>query len=202
MNFSVEVVLLSLVMFLGTSLLGWAPTWLNASKKTMNLISIFGAGMLVGAAIIVVIPEAVKVIIEATYDPKTSEEVVPESVAFNMGTAIVVGFTIMLVIDESFKIIQTNHALENSGENERFRTTALKDFGEEKKILLNDLGSPNSSDEEKKQALGTNTLLESQTTTAFSSGKTGGKNVLITTIGLAIHSLADGAALGASLYRK
>ena len=26
------------------------------------------------------------------------------------------------------------------------------------------------------------------------------KNVLITTIGLAIHSLADGAALGASLY--
>ena len=31
----------------------------------------------------------------------------------------------------------------------------------------------------------------------------GGKdNVFITTIGLAIHSLADGAALGASLYRK
>ena len=29
---------------------------------------------------------------------------------------------------------------------------------------------------------------------------TGKKNVLITTIGLAIHSLADGAALGASLY--
>ena len=63
--------------------------------------------MLVGAAIIVVIPEAVKCIIEATYDPKEGgEEVVPESTAFNMGTAIVVGFTIMLVIDESFKIIQ------------------------------------------------------------------------------------------------
>ena len=106
MNFSLEVILLSLLMFVGTTLLGWAPTWLKASTKVMNLISIFGAGMLVGAAIIVVIPEAVKCIIEATYDPKAGdEEVVPENVAFNMGTAIVVGFTIMLIIDESFKIL-------------------------------------------------------------------------------------------------
>jgi len=151
MNFSVEVILLSLLMFLGTTLLGWAPTWLNASTKTMNLISIFGAGMLVGAAIIVVIPEAVKVIIEATYDPTSgSEEVVPESVAFNMGTAIVVGFTIMLIIDESFKILQTNYALDAESDHERFQSRQLKDFGQEKKGLLNDLGSPNSSDEEKK----------------------------------------------------
>ena len=107
MNFSLEVLVMSLLMFVGTTLLGWSPTWLKASKKIMNLISIFGAGMLVGAAIIVVIPEAVKCIIEATYDPKSGqEEVVPENVAFTMGIAIVVGFTIMLVIDESFKIIQ------------------------------------------------------------------------------------------------
>ena len=126
-------------MFVGTFFLGWIPTRLNASEKVMNLISIFGAGMLVGAAIIVVIPEAVKVIIEATYDPASGdEEVVPESVAFNMGTAIVVGFTIMLIIDESFKILQSNVALENAESHERFGSTALKDFGEEKKILLND----------------------------------------------------------------
>ena len=113
MNFSVEVILLSLVMFLGTFLLGWIPTKLNAGKKCMNLVSIFGAGMLVGAAIIVVIPEAVKCIIDATYDADAEgEEVVPESTAFNMGTAIVVGFTIMLIIDESFKILQENTALE------------------------------------------------------------------------------------------
>jgi solute carrier family 39 (zinc transporter), member 9 len=117
MNFSLEVILLSLLMFFGTFILGWMPTWLKASTKVMNLVSIFGAGMLVGAAIIVVIPEAVKVIIEATYDPKKAgeeEEVVPESLAFNMGTAIVVGFTIMLIIDESFKILQQNQALADS----------------------------------------------------------------------------------------
>ena len=106
MNISLEVLVLSLFMFLITFLMGWLPTWIQASTKVMNLISIFGAGMLVGAAIIVVIPEAVKIIIEATYDPESGEEeVVPESTAFNMGTAIVVGFTIMLIIDETFKII-------------------------------------------------------------------------------------------------
>jgi len=31
MNFGVEVILLSLLMFVGTFLLGWMPTWLNAS---------------------------------------------------------------------------------------------------------------------------------------------------------------------------
>ena len=55
-------------MFLGTALLGWMPTWIKANEKIMNLVSIFGAGMLVGAAIIVVIPEAIKVIIEANYN--------------------------------------------------------------------------------------------------------------------------------------
>mmetsp|Transcript_11106 Transcript_11106/g.14966 ORF Transcript_11106/g.14966 Transcript_11106/m.14966 type:complete len:132 (+) Transcript_11106:138-533(+) len=117
----------------------------------MNLVSIFGAGMLVGAAIIVVIPEAVKCIIEATYDP-AEDEVVPESTAFNMGTAIVVGFTIMLIIDESFKILQQNNTLAEHEQNARFQGTALKDFGEEKKILLQEDRSPTSSDEERKLA--------------------------------------------------
>jgi len=100
------------------------------------LVSVFGAGMLVGAAIIVVIPEAVKVIIDATYEKGVSEEVVPESTAFNMGTAIVVGFTIMLIIDESFKILQHNNHLEEMEQQSRFQGTALKDFADQKKLLL------------------------------------------------------------------
>ena len=111
MNFSVEVIILSFLMLVGTTLLGWMPTWLNASTKVMNLVSIFGAGMLVGAAIIVVIPEAVKCMIQATYDTESGDkEVVTQELAFSMGTAIVIGFTIMLVIDESFKILQESVA--------------------------------------------------------------------------------------------
>ena len=105
MNFNIEVILLSLMIFLGMTLLAWAPTWLKTSVKMKNLISIFGAGMLAGAVIIVVIPEAIRVIIESVYDPNSGKsEVVPENYAFNIGTAIVVGFTIMLIIDETLKL--------------------------------------------------------------------------------------------------
>ena len=97
---------MSLAMFLGTFLLGWAPKMIKASDKIMNLISMFGAGMLVGAALIVVIPEAIKIIIEATFDPEmATEEVVSEETSFNIGSAIAAGFTMMFVIDEFFKIM-------------------------------------------------------------------------------------------------
>ena len=79
---------------------------IKANDKIMNLISVFGAGMLVGAALIVVIPEAIKVIVEATYDAeKVTDEVIPEELSFNIGCAIVAGFSMMLIIDEFFKII-------------------------------------------------------------------------------------------------
>ena len=39
-----------------------------------------------------------------------NEDIVSHSTAFNMGTAIVLGFTMMLIIDETFKILQINVA--------------------------------------------------------------------------------------------
>ena len=108
-----EVILLSLLMFVGTFILGWAPNWLQASRKVMNLVSIFGAGMLVGAALIVVIPEAVKCIIEAqkkdVLTGDDGDEIVTEGTSFAIGVSIVTGFTIMLIIDESFKIIKESY---------------------------------------------------------------------------------------------
>ena len=119
MNISLEVIILSLLMFLSTTLMGWAPTWINSSTKVMNLISIFGAGMLVGSAVILVLPEAISCILEATHK-EDDDEIVPESVAFSMGTAVVVGFTIMLILDESFKIIKMRSAVEEEEQNQRF----------------------------------------------------------------------------------
>jgi len=47
-------------------------------------------------------------VIEATHDDATQEEgeVVSEDVAFYIGVSIVTGFTIMLSIDEIFKILK------------------------------------------------------------------------------------------------
>jgi zinc transporter 9 len=46
-------------MFLFTTLIGYLTTLIRASPKTMNLISLFGAGLLVGAAILIIIPEGI-----------------------------------------------------------------------------------------------------------------------------------------------
>lgn len=44
-------------MFVFTFLMGYLPTRIKTSTKIMNLIAIFGAGLLVGAALVVIIPE-------------------------------------------------------------------------------------------------------------------------------------------------
>ena len=131
MDYPTQVCIMSLGMFLGTFLLGWSPKMMKLSDKYMNLISVFGAGMLVGAAIIVVIPEAIKVIIEATYDPElNSDEVVPEETSFNIGTAIVAGFAMMLMIDETFKFMQASNLSPSEEEERRFDRRELAVFRE------------------------------------------------------------------------
>ena len=49
-------------MFVVTFLFGYLPTKLSASQRIMNLISLFGAGLLVGAALIVIVPEGMSVL--------------------------------------------------------------------------------------------------------------------------------------------
>lgn len=48
---------MSFGMFIFTFFIGYLPTKIKTSQKIMNLIAIFGAGLLVGAALIVIVPE-------------------------------------------------------------------------------------------------------------------------------------------------
>ena len=61
-----------------------------------------------------------------------------------MGTAIIFGFSVMLIIDEVFKIMKEKF---NTGEDtEKFEHKALRQFKDEKKNLLNSSdASPASS---------------------------------------------------------
>jgi solute carrier family 39 (zinc transporter), member 9 len=62
MNADAGVILMSIGMFLITTAIGYLPTKLNTSQRIMNLIAIFGAGLLVGAALIVIVPEGMVVL--------------------------------------------------------------------------------------------------------------------------------------------
>lgn len=62
MLISLLVVLLAAAMFLFTFFIGYLPTRFATSQKVMNLIAIYGAGLLVGAAIIVILPEGMLIL--------------------------------------------------------------------------------------------------------------------------------------------
>jgi len=70
MNQSIVVSLMAVGLFVFTFLIGFLPTKFKTSQKWMNLIAIYGAGLLVGAAIIVILPEGMMVLFESMISPE------------------------------------------------------------------------------------------------------------------------------------
>lgn len=64
-SIGLEVVVMSVSMFVITFGFGYVPSKIPTSKRVMNLISIFGAGLLVGAALIVIVPEGMLVLFKS-----------------------------------------------------------------------------------------------------------------------------------------
>uniref|UniRef100_H2YYJ8 Zinc transporter ZIP9 n=1 Tax=Ciona savignyi TaxID=51511 RepID=H2YYJ8_CIOSA len=54
------ICLLSIGMFIGCGLAGWIPLAFTLSQRKIQLFTIFGAGLLVGTALAVIIPEGVQ----------------------------------------------------------------------------------------------------------------------------------------------
>ena len=52
-------------LFIGTFICGYLPSCIDASPNIMNKISIFGGGTIIGAAFIIVLPEACSIVINA-----------------------------------------------------------------------------------------------------------------------------------------
>jgi len=127
------VVVLSLVMLVGSFSIGLLPAIIKASNRIMNLISILGAGLLVGVALIIIIPEGMITLNEALSTPQTliNSEVAKlltketnltldqitrlhmpsgdengPNVSLYLGGSLIFGFLIMLLIDQGFSILQ------------------------------------------------------------------------------------------------
>jgi hypothetical protein len=66
-----EILLMAVSLFLVTFTMGLLPTKLPAPPKVMNLISIFGAGLLVGAALIIIVPEGMSVLYQSMMTTNT-----------------------------------------------------------------------------------------------------------------------------------
>ena len=62
---TLTVLFICIALLGGTFLCAYAPSWINASPKVMNLVAIYGGGTIIGAAIVIILPEAASILINA-----------------------------------------------------------------------------------------------------------------------------------------
>lgn len=150
------LILLSVVMLVGSYLAGSIPLAVNLSEEKLQLVSVLGAGMLVGTALTVIIPEGVRSIFSDQINAHTgthAQDVKSSTAGVELphsdpdvhriiGLCLVLGFLLMLLIDQF-------------------------------------------------------TISRSRAADAESLMK-GGEQGLTATVGLVVHSAADGVALGAA----
>lgn len=115
-----EVVWLSLAMFVSTTAIGVLPLFCTISSKFMRFTNIIGAGLIVGAAFIIIVPEGVgtligsftKTSLDSDHDHHhghggidsealSHNEVIDVHALGNcVGLSLVTGFILMLLVDE------------------------------------------------------------------------------------------------------
>ena len=131
-----QVFLLSFGMFVSTFLLGYLPQVFKMNKTLLDLVSIFGAGLLVGAALLIIIPEGLMVLISSEIkvghkiedgDGKVDPEFLQQNPYFDaedlskeIGIAITSGFVLMLIID------QISHMLESTEEQTQYQQIPIE----------------------------------------------------------------------------
>ncbi|XP_017772008.1 PREDICTED: zinc transporter ZIP9 [Nicrophorus vespilloides] len=97
---------LTIVMLVGSFLAGSIPLFFSFSEEKLKKITVFGAGLLVGTALVVIIPEGVRSLtieeaptnhVEATQHSHNHKENDPLSF---IGISLVLGFVFMLLVDQ------------------------------------------------------------------------------------------------------
>ncbi|KAL3134435.1 hypothetical protein ABBQ38_006493 [Trebouxia sp. C0009 RCD-2024] len=91
-----SLVTLCVLTFVGSMLAGLAPLFLGVSESHLQTISAVGAGLLIGTALEVILPEGSEAFGTARQDGG-NEQHLPESL---LGAALISGFVIMLLLDQ------------------------------------------------------------------------------------------------------
>lgn len=115
-----QLVVFSLVMFFGSYLAGSAPLLVSLSEEKLQRVSVLGAGLLVGTALAVIIPEGAQTLIQAYTRPAAAKHhghVADDTTGKGdhghdhvhdpmegldkcIGVSLVLGFVFMLLIDQ------------------------------------------------------------------------------------------------------
>jgi zinc transporter 9 len=156
------LLVLSAIMALSSFLAGIVPLSLSLSQQQLRIITALGSGILVGTALIIIIPEGIETLYsdEHTHTSKRSDDHDHEESRHGyVGLALVFGFVLMYLIDVFPPLMASST---HSG------------------------SIPLSSSETDDELISPHKESHSHS------------HVHATTIGLVVHSFADGIALGAS----
>ncbi|XP_043473927.1 zinc transporter ZIP9 [Leptopilina heterotoma] len=105
--------ILAFVMLIGSYLAGSVPLVMNLSEDKLQLISVLGAGLLVGTALAVIIPEGVRVLFTST----TNDSHGSHDLHSLIGISLIFGFVFMFLVDQC--------SAQKSGGKERSFTATL-----------------------------------------------------------------------------
>ncbi|XP_070973659.1 zinc transporter ZIP9-like isoform X1 [Oncorhynchus clarkii lewisi] len=123
MDEAIAIILISVAMFLGCFLLGLIPLLMKLSEKRLQFVSVFGAGLLCGTALAIVLPEGVELLEESwrvsscsvapaaanqnASDVGVGQQLQEEDSSskglparFFIGVSLVVGFILMFLVDQ------------------------------------------------------------------------------------------------------
>ncbi|XP_046382496.1 zinc transporter ZIP9 [Ischnura elegans] len=106
MEETMKLILLAIVMLVGSFLIGSIPLVMSMSEEKLKLISVLGAGLLVGTALAVIIPEGVRSLFSVETHVHLAEGTIKgepiHSVDLHslIGISLVLGFVFMLLVDQ------------------------------------------------------------------------------------------------------
>ncbi|MED6247978.1 hypothetical protein ATANTOWER_022967 [Ataeniobius toweri] len=113
MDEGLTITLISVAMFVGSFLLGFIPLLFRLSEKSLQFVTILGAGLLCGTALAITIPEGVGLLEDSwressseapsglnASEKNTSSREGSSPPRFYIGVALTFGFTFMFVVDQ------------------------------------------------------------------------------------------------------
>jgi len=195
MGTTFDLILLSVIMFVLPFLIGLLPLRCNVKPNQMNYIATAGAGLLLGTAFIVILPEGLDLFIEGIEkEVGTDEQVEEHSVkplnGALIGFMMVSGIVFMLFV-EHFGLANTHgrRHQRNTRADELEQTTPCLQLSEVEELRPR----PGTSIEQDDITSPATSMSSLHTETVMRGEKKSGA----LTLGLVIHAAVDGIALGA-----
>ncbi|KAM0756558.1 Zip-domain-containing protein [Meredithblackwellia eburnea MCA 4105] len=201
-----HLILLLLPLLLATLLASFAPLYFTLSQTRIQTISTYATGLLVGAALVIIIPEGV----EGVYESKAGKH--HEEMGGWIGGALLFGFMLMYIID-TFSPHAHSEAIRPSRTKRASLYRSVSSISElEPLSVSHSLSHQHDSHvreesptrlsfdwDTEEMSTPTSPALNSAPASASPSSASRRPNTsLSTVIGLLAHSLADGISLGAA----